>query len=438
MKLLFRYISVLFITGLLCHSVTMSRVEASFEDIGAGARAVGMGNVFTSLADDVYSLYYNPAGLGQLKQREFTSSYGRLYIGLDDGSNLGGGFLGYVHPAKQKWGTFGFGWLNFHLADYYQENTFLFSYGRKFSKMLPVYAGLNLKILTKKYGADDYTKNDPVFADGYAKSGTSADLGFLWRLPYSFSAGLVLTDFLQPDMGLTTESKVPMGIKSGISYRSNSLNMAVEGSCRDKEIKIYTGAEIWFLKKSFALRTGLGIGDKRFTNISLGASYNVSLFHIDYAFLFPLSGISDMYGSHRLALSFRFGPLPPEEIEDTTILKKKITELEEKTKAMETMEQKIKNLEETKRKTEEELSKTKMELEKLKKEKVTPPPAVTPLPVKPSTPTVRTHRVEPGETLQSIATKYYGDERRWVDIYNANKDKIERGVVKQGQILIIP
>lgn len=277
----------------------MNVCYASFEDIGVGARATGMGNVFTSLADDVYSLYYNPAGLGQIKQGEFTSSYGRLYWGLDDGSNLGSGFLGVVYPVIGKkgehlFGTFGFGWLNFHLIGYYQENTLLLSYGRKISKIVPIYAGLNLKMLSKKYGADDYTKNDPVFADGYAKNGTSADLGFLWRLPYSFSAGLVFTDFLQPDMGLKNKSVVSLGIKLGLSYRSRSLNIAVESSFRDNEMNIYTGAEKWFLHNSFAARTGLGVGNKNFRNFSLGASYMYSLFRLDYAFLFPLSGLSDM------------------------------------------------------------------------------------------------------------------------------------------------
>lgn len=434
LRILLAYFSL---TMLLCHRVAMSQLYASFEDIGVGARATGMGNVFTSLCDDVYSLYYNPAGLGQVRQREFTSSYGRLFWGLDDGSNLGSGFLGIVYPFRDKIGTFGFGWLNFSLYGYYQENTFLFSYGRKISKILPVYSGLNLKILTKKYNADDYTKNDPVFSSGYSKSGPSADLGLLWRLPYSFYFGFAVTDLLQPDLGLRSKSIVPLGVKLGLSYRSRALNIAVEGSYRDEEMKIYTGAEKWFLENTLGVRTGLSVGNKNFRNFTLGASYEYSLLRFDYAFLFPLSGLTDMYGSHRLGLTFRFGPFAKEEIEDTYILQKKISDLEKE----------IKELEKAKNKTDEELNKTKAELEKLKKEKVAPAAVTPPTPVTPpgrppgvtpQPPTVRTHKVLEGETLRSIAVKYYGDEKHWVDIYNANKDKIERGVVKPGQILIIP
>ncbi len=36
---------------------------AQFLKIGAGARAVGMGGAFTALDDDIYSIYWNPAGI---------------------------------------------------------------------------------------------------------------------------------------------------------------------------------------------------------------------------------------------------------------------------------------------------------------------------------------------------------------------------------------
>ncbi len=40
------------------------RLWADFDDTGAGARARGMGNSFTAISDDVFGMYYNPAGLG--------------------------------------------------------------------------------------------------------------------------------------------------------------------------------------------------------------------------------------------------------------------------------------------------------------------------------------------------------------------------------------
>lgn len=40
-------------------------------DFGIGARAMGMGGAFTAVADDSTALYWNPAGLSQIKRAEF-------------------------------------------------------------------------------------------------------------------------------------------------------------------------------------------------------------------------------------------------------------------------------------------------------------------------------------------------------------------------------
>lgn len=51
----------------------------------------------------------------------------------------------------------------------------------------------------------------------------------------------------------------------------------------------------------------------------------------------------------------------------------------------------------------------------------------------------RTHTVAKGDTLYSLARKYYSDQARWRDIYNANRDKISNpDVIKAGQKLAIP
>ncbi len=71
---------------------------ANFEDLGAAARPLGMGNAFTALATDVNAIYYNPAGLAQVSVGEITTSYTRYLIGLSDNSVFGGGYMGGVLP----------------------------------------------------------------------------------------------------------------------------------------------------------------------------------------------------------------------------------------------------------------------------------------------------------------------------------------------------
>lgn len=318
MNKLIRMIMVILLMGAISVFVVVT-CWADFEDLGVGARPIGMGNAYTALADDVNAIYYNPAGLAQLDECQFTSGYGKLYWGLDDGSNLGSGFVGYAHPLYH-WGTLGVGWLNFGLQGLYRENSFIFSYGNSLKKKL--LAGLNLKLLSKKYGKTLETENalidggdattgerDPVFSKGYSKTGFSTDLGFLYKFNREYSLGLTLTDINQPRMDLKdNKSRVPIGVRSGFLYNSDFLTFALDTTFRNGDVNVYSGVEKWFSNRTFGVRAGLGVGSRSFSNLALGASYTKYLFQFDYAFLYPLSGIRDTYGSHRISLTLRFAP----------------------------------------------------------------------------------------------------------------------------------
>jgi nucleoid-associated protein YgaU len=54
--------------------------------------------------------------------------------------------------------------------------------------------------------------------------------------------------------------------------------------------------------------------------------------------------------------------------------------------------------------------------------------------------TTREYTVTKGDTLYSIARKYYdGDHRRWKDIWEANMDQIpDKNKLKVGLVLVIP
>src|SRR5262245_51211520 len=88
-----------------------------------------MANAFCALADDVYSAYYNPAGLVQIKRSEFTAFYSRLYAGLSDNSTIARSYVGYAHPLK-KYGTVGFSFLSLDLSGLYTETTMALSYAQ--------------------------------------------------------------------------------------------------------------------------------------------------------------------------------------------------------------------------------------------------------------------------------------------------------------------
>ncbi len=56
-----------------------------------------------------------------------------------------------------------------------------------------------------------------------------------------------------------------------------------------------------------------------------------------------------------------------------------------------------------------------------------------------TTTTPGTHTISSGDTLYSIARKYYGDSAMWVKIHDANEDDIEdKRLLEVGQTLVIP
>ena len=50
-----------------------------------------------------------------------------------------------------------------------------------------------------------------------------------------------------------------------------------------------------------------------------------------------------------------------------------------------------------------------------------------------------TYVVQAGDSLSAIALKYYGDAKRWTEIWEANKDKVpDPNLIAVGQELRIP
>ncbi len=55
----------------------------SFANLGSGARAMGMGGAYVGVADDFSAIYWNPAGLGQIHQFEFTGGFDNINVSND-------------------------------------------------------------------------------------------------------------------------------------------------------------------------------------------------------------------------------------------------------------------------------------------------------------------------------------------------------------------
>ncbi|MFQ6003141.1 MAG: PorV/PorQ family protein, partial [Candidatus Zixiibacteriota bacterium] len=67
-----------------------------FLKIDVSARSTAMGGAFVGLSDDESALYFNPAGLIQIEQKSFFTTYNNYLADIQSG------FLGYVHPHSEN------------------------------------------------------------------------------------------------------------------------------------------------------------------------------------------------------------------------------------------------------------------------------------------------------------------------------------------------
>ena len=93
---------------------------AEFLSHGVGARALGMGSSFVSVADDATAAYWNPAGLVQIQRRAFTAMYSDSF-GTAQGGFLSKGlveynFVSYVQQIEDI-GSMGISWIRLGVDD---------------------------------------------------------------------------------------------------------------------------------------------------------------------------------------------------------------------------------------------------------------------------------------------------------------------------------
>ena len=313
-------------TFYILHFTFLITCYAAFEDLGCGARPIGMGNAFCGVADDINAFIYNPAGLSQLRKLQLGTMYAQLYPGLSDKSSIANNFLGVAYPfgSSANRTSLGIGWFNLAVTSdpdrsnaTYKENTYIISYARTIEMFS---FGLSVKFHTKEYGQNYWTSVNPTFGKALTASGIGFDVGLLFKPSEKTTIGFSVLDFNQPSLYLVTPSQIPFVIKAGVGYKFDpvwgweDIIGAIDLTYRDGEYKGYAGLEGWLLDRSVGLRFGFGAGSSSFGNISIGASYQLTEeiynndFRIDYAFVYPLSGIDPTGGTHRISLTIGFGP----------------------------------------------------------------------------------------------------------------------------------
>jgi len=60
---------------LILNLIFFENIYCAFERINGGSRAEALGGAFTACADDYNSIFYNPAGLSELQDKEISFFY---------------------------------------------------------------------------------------------------------------------------------------------------------------------------------------------------------------------------------------------------------------------------------------------------------------------------------------------------------------------------
>jgi len=96
-----KFITLLIIIALQAVSVAgdfskVGTTSAQFLKIGVGARAMGLGGSFTALANDVSTLYWNPAGITNLRGFSFAVTHTEWF------ADISHDFVGIVYPLSSS------------------------------------------------------------------------------------------------------------------------------------------------------------------------------------------------------------------------------------------------------------------------------------------------------------------------------------------------
>ncbi len=278
-----------------------------------------MGEAFVALADDATALYWNPAGILQVKNSQITYMHNFWF------QDITYDYIGYVFglrsgvPAEsgsdEKFGISAImlnsGEIQRTLEDASGNYT---GPGNKFTaydiclaftyawKMAENYSfGTNLKFV--RSSIDDVT--------GYA---VSADFGFLFNPIDRLSIGVNAQNAILPipiryyrgNTGVSALHTLPMNVKVGAAYRLyDNLTLGLDVNVPiDNKLNVHIGAEYWY--GNFALRLGYKtdfiMDIDALSGLSAGMGFKWQSYQADYAFV----PYGDLGFTHRVSLSVKF------------------------------------------------------------------------------------------------------------------------------------
>jgi hypothetical protein len=258
-----RRISVAFILilliscGNLFGQAKVGTAGVQFLKIGVSARAVAMGEAFVAVANDASALFYNPAGLIQLKNTEVILSH------IDYPAGVAYDFVGAVYPMPGSNSVVGLS-IGGLWTDEMEETTPLMPYGtgRTFRASDLAVGATVVKRLTDKFTVGGTVKFINENLADEAAYGWTADVGTFYETGWKrIVIAMMITNF-GPDMNFVNDPfPMPMNFKVGgsivaLQNETSELTFVTEFSHPNDNLEMINLGVEYGWKNTFFLRGG--------------------------------------------------------------------------------------------------------------------------------------------------------------------------------------
>lgn len=233
---------------------------AGFERIEGGARSISLGGAFVGMADESWTVFYNPAGLARVSLPEVSVFYSPQPFGLHELQSIA---LAVSHPVFD--GGFGFSLRRFGFMLYRETS---------------IGAGYALEIGDVSVGATLNSHSVTIMNYGSAGS-LGIDVGLLLPVTSQIRVGMVARNINAPKIGAGRE-RIAQTFSVGAAYRPVAdLVFVID---HEKEIgfpaALKFGFECWVVDE-IALRAGV---NTEIASYAAGVGVRYWLVRFDYGF----------------------------------------------------------------------------------------------------------------------------------------------------------
>ncbi len=278
------------ILSLLSGTAAFGLTGVKMLTVETGARPVGMGGAFTSIAGDPFSAAYNPAACWGITKLSGSLGYSTHWAN----TRFETGYIAFQKRSMNIFSGVNFAAVDnlegreMPTADYLQFDAHDVSIkiGTAFELEENYYLGFSLGWINEKI-------------DTYSDFAFNFDVGLLMRPYPNLNVGLAILNF-GSTLRLRDEAyDIPTTYRGGVSYRYRDLTAAVDIVRLEEETYTHLGGEYCF-RDIFFIRAGYRLGyDTK--NFSAGVGFTKRNLRIDYAFL-PYTGY--LGTSHLFNLTF--------------------------------------------------------------------------------------------------------------------------------------